>query len=227
MKGMNLNYQGILEINIDSMKYLINNFTQTNTLTNWTFGTNTFTNGIVELTGTNPSITSSTFTVNTTDIICFEFTLSVPTPSTKTSGGGVYIGSKNGQTVYVHSFNPTTQTWTQSTTTTTNPYFIASYNKTNTLIIKNYILGSEVDLNDIPVGETTDNSFYPKAIQLTSGLTSTNIRSGYNGGNSSMIIHFSNPKIYNIKERGFYDGNEITTVNFGNNFIQANNLYEF
>ena len=42
-----------------------------------------------------------------------------------------------------------------------------------------------------------------------------------------MIIHFSNPKIYNIKERGFYDGNEITTVNFGNNFIQANNLYEF
>jgi len=36
-----------------------------------------------------------------------------------------------------------------------------------------------------------------------------------------MEIHFSNPKIYNIKQCGFYDGNEILSTNFGNNWCQA------
>ena len=77
-------------------QYLVNNFTQTGTLIDWTLGGVTLTNSIAQLTGTSPGITSSTFTVNSNDIICFEFTISLPTTSTKTSGGGVYLGTLYG-----------------------------------------------------------------------------------------------------------------------------------
>lgn len=227
MANMNLSKTGILTVNIDSMKYLINNFTQTGTLTDWTLGGVTLTNGIAVLTGTTPGITSSTFTVNPNDIICFEFTISLPTPSTKTSGGGVYLGTKMNQGVFVHNFNHTTKTWAQSTSANNNPYFLNSYNSTSVLTLKNYILGSSVNLNDVPWGETTNTSYAAKAIQLPSGTTTTNIRSGYNSGNSSMVINFYNPKIYNITQRGFYDGNEITSAKLGNNFVQAYELYEY
>ena len=227
MASMNLSKTGILTVNIDSMKYLINNFTQTGTLTNWTSTGVTLTNGIAQFTGTGPNISSSTFTVNPTDIICFEFTISLPTVSTKTSGGGVYLGTTYGQSVYVHSFNHSTKTWTQSTSTTTNPYFLNAYNSTTVLTLKNYILGSSIVLADVPWGETTNTSYPAKAIQLSSGTTSTNIRPGYNSGNSSMVINFYNPKIYNITQRGFYDGNEITSAKLGNNFVQAYELYEY
>ena len=225
MTNMNLSKTGILTINIDSMKYLVNNISQTNTATDWTFGGNVV-NGVAVLNGTSPAITSISFTVNPNDIICFEFTVSLPVPSTATSGPGLYLGTTQGKAVYVHSFNHTTKTWTASTNTSTNPYFLLKYNLQTELTQKHYILGSSVDLNSVPWGETTNTSYPSRAIQLSSGLTSTNIRAGYNT-NTSMEIHFSNPKIYNITQRGFYDGNEIISAKLGNNFVQAHELYEY
>ena len=221
--------QGQFILNVNNLKYLINNFSESNITTDWTFGgtSPTLSNGIEILTGATPNITSATFTVNPTDIICFEFTLTVPTVSTKTSGGGIYLGTKSGQTVYVHTFNHTTKTWSQSTSTTTNPYFVNSYNTTNTLIIKNYILGSDVSLTDVPWGKTTNTSFPARAIQLSSGLTSTNIRSGYNSGNSEMVIYFSNPQIYNIYQNGFHDNDNILIASIGKGWSNANNFYEY
>lgn len=225
MANMNLSKTGILTVYIDSMKYLVNNISQTNTATDWTFGGNVV-NGVAILTGTSPAITSISFAVNPNDIICFEFTVSLPVPSTATSGPGLYLGTTYGKAVYVHNFNHTTKTWTASTSTSTNPYFLSRYNSQTELIQKHYILGSSVDLNNVPWGETTNTSYPSKAIQLSSGLTSTNIRAGYNT-NPSMEIHFSNPKIYNITQRGFYNGNEITSAKLGNNFVQAHELYEY
>lgn len=204
---------------------MVNNVTLTNTTTDWTFGNATLSNGIVQLTGSSPVITSKTFTVNPTDIICFEFTVAVPTPSTTTGGPGLYLGTLYGQQVYVHTFNMSTKTWAQSTSVDTNPYFLYSYNLTNILIQKHYILGSSVSLSDVPWGDTTDTSYPPRAIQLPSGTTTTNIRSGYNS-NSSMVIQFSNPKIYNITQRGFCETNSIT-ASFGNNWVNSFEFIEY
>lgn len=226
MANPNITKAGQFILDTDNIKYLVNNFTKTNTATGWTFG-GTLTNGVAVLTGTAPGITSATFTVNPTDIICFEFTISVPTPSTKTSGGGIYIGTKTNQSVFVHNFNLSTKTWSQSTSANNNPYLLTSYNTTNVLTLKNYILGSNVILSNVPWGESSNTTYSPKAIQLPSGITTTNIRTGYNGGNSSMVIHFSNPQIYNINECGFYDGNEITNARIGKNWSQAFELYEY
>lgn len=150
----------------------------------------------------------------------------MPITSTKTSGGGIYLGTKSGQSTYIHNFNMTTKTWVQSTNTDTNPYFLYSYNITNELIQKHYILGSDVILSDVPWGNTTNTSYPAKAIQLPAGTTTTNIRSGYNSGNSSMEIHFSNPKIYNITQCGFCETNNIV-ASFGNNWVNSFNFIEY
>lgn len=225
MANSNITKTGQFILDTNNIKYLVNNITKTNTDTDWTFG-GTVTNGVAVLTGTKPDITSISFTVNPTDIICFEFTISLPVPSTATSGPGVYIGTTYGKAVYVHSFDHIIKTWTQSSSTTTNPYFLSRYNSTVELTQKHFILGSDVDLSNVPWGETTNTSYPAKAIQLSSGLTSTNIRAGYNT-NPSMEIHFSNPQIYNIAQRGFYDGNEITNARIGKNWSQAFELYEY
>lgn len=226
MDSSNITKTGQLILNIDNMHYLINNFSKTNTLTDWTFGTNTFANGTVTLTGTAPAITSSVFTVNPDDIICFEFTVSLPTPSTTTSGPGLYLGTQYGQSVYVHSFNHNTKTWTQSTSANTNPYFLYNYNLTAVLTLKNYILGSNVNLNNVPYGETTNTSYPARAIQLPSGTTTTYIRSGYNS-NTSMVINFSNPQIYYINQKGFYDSNDVNIANIGKGYSQAFQFIEY
>ena len=226
VNNLNITKKGQLIIDSEYSKYLINNFTQTNTLTDWTLGGVTLTNGIAVLTGTAPNITSISFTVNPNDIICFEFTISMPTTSTKTSGGGLYLGTTYGQSVYVHTFNMTSKTWTQSTSTNTNPYFLISYNISDLMIQRHYILGSNVILSDVPWGDTTNTTYPARAIQLPSGTTTTNIRSGYNSGNSSMVINFSNPKIYNITQKSFYETNNAIT-SFGKNWVNSNNFYEY
>lgn len=218
--------QGQFILDLNDPLYLVNNFTKTNSTSGWTFGgtSPTLSNGVEILTGTSPNITSATFTVNPNDIICFEFTVALPTPSTSSGGPGLYLGTQYGQSVYVHTFNHSTKVWGKSTSATTNPYFIYAYNLTATIYLKCYILGSSVDLNDVPYGESTNTSYPARAIQLPSGTTTTYIRSGYNT-NTSMVIHFSNPKIYDIKRYGFCENNSY--ARFGKNWSQANNFYEY
>lgn len=226
MSNLNITKTGLLIADTENSQYLVNNFTQTNNLNGWTLGGVTLTNGIATLTGTAPAITSSTFTVNPTDIICFEFNIAMPTTSTKTSGGGLYLGTTYGQSTYVHTFNMTTKTWTQSTSTNTNPYFLLSFNISTPIYQKHYILGSSVNLNNVPFAFTSNTGYLARAIQLPAGTTTTNIRAGYNSGNSSMVIIFSNPKIYNITQHSFCEIDSIT-ASFGKNWVNSNNFYEY
>lgn len=225
--SINFTRTGRLIADTEHPQYLINNFTQSNVLTDWSFGTYTFSDGIVTLTGTSPNISTVTFNVEPDDIICFEFTISLPTPSTAEGGGkGCYIGSKTNQGVYVHSFNHTTMQWLKSTTANNNPYFLNAYNNTDILTQKNFILGSNIDLAYVPFGETTNINYPSKAIQLPDGTTTTNIRTGYNT-NTTMVINFSNPKIYKINYVGYYDSNNVDKVKFGKNWANAFEFYQF
>lgn len=221
---MGIRKTGILTSSTNDYGYLVNNFTTTGAITNWSFGgtSPTLSNGTMILTGTAPSISSSSFTVNPNDIVTFEFTLSVPTPSTTIGGAGLYLGTKYGQSVYVHTYNLSTGAWSVSSSTNTNPYFIYSYNSTTQITMKTYIFGYNVNSSLFPKAECTA-SIYPMAIQLTGTDTTTYIRSGYNT-NTSMVIHFSNPKIYRLNECGF---NEMdTSMKIGKNFVQSRMFYE-
>ena len=218
---------GIIHLDTSTPKYLINNFTETGTTADWTFGgtSPTLSNGIVILTGTGPSISSSTFNVGSKDIVVFEFNIAVPTPSTATSsyGLGIYLGIKYGDTTYECSFDNSTKTWLQSSSSTTNPYFLGAYNKTDTNRVVTYIFGSEVTIEEMNKYATKYSYSVQsvKALKLTT--TSTYIRSGYNT-NTTMVIHFSNPKIYKITECGLNETNEL---HMGKEFIQTNNLIEY
>ena len=226
---LNITHRGQLIANTDSPRFLINNFTQSGTETDWSFGTHTFANGVITLTGSSPNITTTTFTVGANDIICVEFQFALPTPSTSSGAAGVYLGTKWGQSTYVHSFNVTSKTWSRSTSTDTNPYFLYCYNLTAPLYMKNYILGSAVDLADVPWGDTTNASswyYYPKAIQLTGSDTTTYLRSGYNQ-NTSMVITFFNPRIYNINQSGYYEADAVTRAKFGNNWVNSFEFMEY
>ena len=221
---MSIQKNGILNSSTTDYRYLVNNFTVTKTTTDWSFGgtSPTLSNGTMILTGTSPSISSISFTVNPNDIIICEFTVSIPTPSTTTGGSGLYLGTKGGQSVYVHTYNLSTGKWSVSSSVNTNPYFFYSYNSTTQMTMKSYIFGYNVDSTHFPNAEC-NLSINPMAIQLTGTDTTTYIRSGYNS-NTSMVIHFSNPKIYRLNECGF---NEIDgTAKIGNNFVQSDMFYE-
>ena len=190
---MRINKNGIID-NESKLRYLINNFTETKTTTDWSFGSSALnSSGTAVFTGANPGFSSTYFTVNPTDIVVVEFSLSLPVPSTTTSGPGLYLGTKYGQKMrdYVYNFN--TNAYTNSSITT-NPYFIYSYNSTNQINVKTYILGSNVDIRRVPPTKS-------HVLQLVDD-TSTYLRSGYNS-NTSMTIHLSNVKIYKLDEVNF------------------------
>ncbi len=228
---MNITKTGQLITDRSNIRYLVNNVTKTGTTTGWTFGSSTFVNGVVTLTltgdGYGPTILSPTFPVGANDIICVEFTVALPTPSELTGGGkGLYLGTPTGQGVFVHSFNHTTKKWTASTSANNNPYFLNAYNLSATLIMKNYVIGSSVNLNDVPWGETTNTSYPAKAIQLPSNVTTSQLRSGYNA-NRNMVITFQNPRFYNNSQDGFYENDEIVKASFGQNWVNGYSMIEY
>ena len=223
---MNITKTGQLITDLDNTKYLVNNFTKTGNTTGWTLASCTLTNGIAVLSAVNPQILSPQFNVGLNDIIAIEWILSLPTPSTSSGASGIYLGTPTSQGVFVHTFNHSTKTWTASTTANNNPYFLNSYNSTAVLIQKHYVIGANVNLADVPWGESSNTSYPARAIQLTSSVTQSRLRSGYNT-NTSMVIHFSDPRIYNITQRGFYDGNEITQASFGKNWVNGFQIIEY
>ena len=197
----NVSKQGIVSTGIDQAHYLVPNFSETGNLTGWTVGSGgALTNGVIVLTGTNIGVTSTAFPVGANDIICVEFTVSVPTPSTITNGPGIYIGTQYGQTSRAIAFNFATKTYTEGTGSGTNNYFLNSYNSTATNVIKTFIIGSEVDINTVPFAERSVTTHGVNIIRILSGET-TYIRTGYNS-NTSMVINISNFKIYKINQHG-------------------------
>ena len=192
---MSINKNGIVSIDTSKVHNIINNPCETNTKTDWSFGgTVTLGNGVLTLTGPAPNIQSSSFPVGENEIIVFEFTVSLPTPSTTTGGSGLYLGTKYGDPTDVYYWNR--NSLVTYSTGNTNPYFLNSYNSTTENKVKTYILGKNVEIkNFIPKTEGIGTIYI-----LRTSRDTTYIRSGYNT-NTSMVIQFKNLKLYSFDRK--------------------------
>lgn len=192
---MSINRNGIVSIDTSKIHNIINNPCETNTKTDWSFGgTVTLSNGVLTLTGPAPNIQSSSFPVGENEIIVFEFTVSLPTPSTTTGGPGLYLGTKYGDPTDVYYWNG--NSLVTYSTGNTNPYFLNSYNSTTENKVKTYILGKNVEIKDfIPKTEGIGTIYI-----LKTSKDATYIRSGYNT-NTTMVIQFKNLKLYSFDKK--------------------------
>ena len=214
---MSINRNGIVSIDTSKIHNIINNPCETNTTTDWSFGgTETLSNGVLTLTGSAPNIQSSSFPVGENEIIVFEFTVSLPTPSTTTGGSGLYLGTKYGDPTDVYYWSGNSLV-TQSTGNT-NPYFLNSYNSTTENKVKTYILGKNVEIkNFIPKTEGIGTIYI-----LRTSKDTTYIRSGYNT-NTNMVIQFKNLKLYSYDKRLDEDSNN---KKIGKGYLSFNNYIE-
>lgn len=198
---MSINKNGVVSIDTSKIRNIINNPCETNTTTDWSFGgTVALNNGVLTLTGVNPNIESSSFPVGENEIIVFEFTVSLPTPSTTTGGSGLYLGTRYGDPTDVYYWNE--NSLVTFDIGTTNPYFLWSYNSTAENKIKTYILGRSVEIKDfIPKTEGSGIIYILKVSTDT-----TCIRSGYNS-NTNTVIQFKNLKLYSYDKKLDEDSN--------------------
>lgn len=214
---MSINKNGIVSIDTSKIHNIINNPCETNTTTDWSFGgTVALNNGVLTLEGTGPNIQSSDFPVGENEIIVFEFTVSLPTPSTSTNGPGLYLGTRYGDSTKEYYWSGDTL---MGPAETTNPYFLYSYNSTTENKVKTYILGKNVEIKNF-IPKTESNS--PIRILKVSTDT-THIRSGYNGGNTSMVIQFKNLKLYSFDKKLDEDSNN---KKIGKGYMSFNNYIE-
>lgn len=214
---MSINRNGIVSIDISKIHNIINNPCETNTKTDWSFGgTVTLSNGVLTLTGSAPNIQSSSFPVGENEIIVFEFTVSLPTPSTTTGGSGLYLGTKYGDPTDVYYWNG--NSLVIYSTGNTNPYFLNSYNSTTENKVKTYILGKNVEIKDfIPKTEGIGTIYILKTSKDT-----TYIRSGYNT-NTTMVIQFKNLKLYSFDKKLDEDSNN---KKIGKGYMSFNSYIE-
>lgn len=215
---MSINKNGIVSIDTSKIHNIINNPCETNTTTDWDFGgTNTLSNGVLTLEGTSPGIYSTTFNVDPNEIIVFEFTVSLPTPSTTTGGPGLYLGTKYGDATNIYYWNSGGNLVTNSTGDT-NPYFIYAYNSSTINRVKTYILGKSVSINTFIPKTEGNGAIY--ILQVPN--TSTCIRSGYNS-NTNMVIQFTNLKLYSLYKK--LDENS-SNRKIGKGYLSFNNFIE-
>lgn len=214
---MSINKNGIVSIDTSKIHNIINNPCETNTKTDWSFGgTVTLSNGILTLTGSAPNIQSSSFPVGENEIIVFEFTVSLPTPSTTTGGSGLYLGTKYGDPTDVYYWNG--NSLVTYSTGNTNPYFLNAYNSTTENKVKTYILGKNVEIKDfIPKTEGIGTIYILKTSKDT-----TYIRSGYNT-NTNMVIQFKNLKLYSFDKKLDEDSNN---KKIGKGYMSFNSYIE-
>lgn len=214
---MSINKNGIVSIDTSKIHNIINNPCETNTTTDWSFGgTVALNNGVLTLTGANPSIQSSSFSVGENEIIVFEFTVSLPTPSTTTGGPGIYLGTRYGDPTDEYYWGG--DSLVTSSTENTNPYFLYSYNSTTENKVKTYILGKNVEIkNFIP---KTEGRGTIRILRVSTDTTS--IRSGYNS-NTSMVIQFKNLKLYSFDKKLDEDSNN---RKIGKGYLSFNNYIE-
>ena len=214
---MSINRNGIVSIDTSKIHNIINNPCETNTTADWSFGgTPTLSNGVLTLAGVNPTIKSSDFPVGENEIIVFEFTVSLPTPSTATGWPGLYLGTRSGDPTneyYWSGDNLLTQSVNNR-----NPYFLNAYNSAKESKIKTYILGKSVEIkNFIP---KTEGSGTINILKVSTDTTC--IRSGYNN-NTSMVIQFKNLKLYSYDKKLDEDSNN---KKIGKGYLSFNNYIE-
>lgn len=214
---MSINKNGIVSIDTSKIHNIINNPCETNTTTDWSFGgTVALNNGVLTLTGVNPNIESSSFPVGENEIIVFEFTVSLPTPSTTTSYPGLYLGTRYGDATDECYWSGDSLMIVNAGTI--NPYFLNSYNSTAENKVKTYILGKNVEIkNFVPKTEGSGGICILKISKDT-----TCIRSGYNN-NTSMVIQFKNLKLYSYDKKLDEDPNN---KKIGKGYMSFNNYIE-
>ena len=214
---MSINRNGIVSIDTSKIHNIINNPCETNTKTDWSFGgTVTLSNGVLTLTGSAPNIQSSSFPVGENEIIVFEFTVSLPTPSTTTSGPGLYLGTRYGDPTDIYYWNE--NSLVTFDIGTTNPYFLWSYNSAAENRVKTYILGKNVEIkNFVPKTEGIGTIYILRISKDT-----TCIRSGYNN-NTSMVIQFKNLKLYSFDKKLDEDS---ANRKIGKGYLSFNNYIE-
>ena len=213
---MSINKNGIVSIDTSKIHNIINNPCETNTTTNWVFAApHTLSNGVLTLTGTRPAMESSSFPVGENEIIVFEFTVSLPTPSTSSGGSGIYLGTRYGDPTDVYYWSG--DSLKTIVTGNTNPYFLQAYNSTAENKVKTYILGKNAEIkNFIPKTEGSDIRI------LRVSTDTTCIRSGYNN-NTSMVIQFKNLKLYSYDKKLDEDSNN---KKIGKGYMSFNNYIE-
>ena len=215
---MSINKNGIVSIDTSKIHNIINNPCETNTTTDWIFEEPfTLSNGVLTVTGSTPNTQSSSLPVGENEIIVFEFTVSLPTPSTTTGGPGLYLGTRYGDATDGYYWSG--DSLVTDSTKNTNPYFLYSYNSTAVNKVKTYILGKNVETkNFIPKTEGSD------IIRILKVSTdTTHIRSGYNGGNTNMVIQFKNLKLYSYDKKLDEDSNN---KKIGKGYMSFNNYIE-
>ena len=214
---MSINKNGIVSIDTSKIHNIINNPCETNTKTDWSFGgAETLNNGVLTLTGPAPNIQSSSFPVGENEIIVFEFTVSLPTPSTSSGGSGIYLGTRYGDPTDVYYWSG--DSLKTIVTGNTNPYFLQAYNSTAENRVKTYILGKNVEIkNFIPKTEGSSTIYILKV-----SMDTTCIRSGYNA-NTSMVIQFKNLKLYSYDKKLDEDSNN---KKIGKGYMSFNNYIE-
>lgn len=215
---MSINKNGIVSIDTSKIHNIINNPCETNTTTDWSFGgTVALNNGVLTLSGTSPNIQSSDFPVGENEIIVFEFTVSLPTPSTSTDYPGLYLGTRYGDPTDAYYWGG--DSLVANSLGNINLYFLSAYNSITENKVKTYILGKNVEIkNFIPRTEGISTINILKISKDT-----TCIRSGYNGGNTSMVIQFKNLKLYSYDKRLDEDSNN---KKIGKGYLSFNNYIE-
>lgn len=190
---MSITKTGVWTSDNEKYTYLVNNFSETKTTTDWTLDGTINSNGVAVLTGTGPRIISKNFPVGDNDIVVVEFNVAVPTPSTSTGGSGIYLGTTYGTSCNYWSYNTTTNQWNTTAGISNNVYYLNSYNLTTSRHVKGYIIGQNVDITTVPppIGVSGTGAM------CYTTLNEVGIRSGYNS-NTSMVIHIWDFKIYKL-----------------------------
>lgn len=198
-------------------EYLVNNFGDTHTTTDWTVS-GSIINNVLTLTGQSPQLTSKTFTVGPDDIIQIEFSLAFTTLS---DNSGVYIGSKADANTYRYTYNTTTKKWgdkQSNASSSWNTYWLSNYNSKTLKTVKSYIIGSNVNPDAVPAPDGTT-----QMIQLGENNFTTYIRTGYNA-NNGMTFEVYYFKITNLTHQGFSESEDKAKI--GKSWVYAHGFIE-
>jgi hypothetical protein len=140
---------------------------------------------------------SDPFTVLPEDIYTFEFGLE-SLIELSSIYLGLYIGLTVGQLFNIRIYNFNDKEWSGATTTE-NAYFVYEFISQSRKYFTTYILGSQVDIRDVPAPLYTDNAYGIVCIQLTGNDTTCRIRSGYNSGQpADAAWYLIRPQVYRI-----------------------------
>ena len=123
-------------------------------------------------------MTCDSFIVEPNEVVEVSFGLQLVDPAGATGEYGVFFGCTYGQTVGRYLWSTTTKKW-EAKSDSSNPYFIHDYRGSDILFVKSYILGSNVNIKDVPA-PAVSTAQYIYCIQLLTGDTTINLRAGFN-----------------------------------------------